>query len=166
MQPLQRAKPVHQPIKDRIKAMMLMGEESGFPISREKAKKILNEELKAQMWVNDTYTVKFREGKDADQFVMIEDWKGKCAYLSIRRNDREPVDSWRDFQEMKNQLCGPNREAVQLYPAEDRLADMANQYHVWVLPEGIMFPMGFFDGRVVSSGDTDHKGIKTKQSNR
>lgn len=145
---------------------MLMGEQAGFPISREKAKKILNEELKAQMWVNDTYTVMFREGKDADQFVMIEDWKGKCAYLSIRRNDREPVDSWRDFQEMKNQLCGPNREAVQLYPAEDRLADTANQYHVWVLPEGIMFPMGFFEGRVVSSGDTDHKGIKTKQSNR
>jgi hypothetical protein len=166
MQALQKAKPVHAPIKDRIKAMMLMGKEAGFPVDRATAKRIITEELQAEMWVNDTYTVLYRQGKAADQFVMIDEWKGKCGYISIRRNDREPVDSWRDFQEIKNQLCGPNREAVQLYPAEDRLADTANQYHVWVLPEGILFPMGFFEGRVVSSGDTEHKGIKTKQSNR
>lgn len=151
-----------KPIKDRINSILVMCEHAGMPVSRAKAKEILREEMRAEMWHNDVYTVLLRKGSDCDQFVMVDEWKGKCAYISIRRNDREPVDSWRDFQEIKNQLCGVNREAVQIYPSEERLADCANQYHVWVLPEGVMFPMGFFDGRVVASGDTEH----TKQSNR
>lgn len=34
-------------------------------------------------------------------------------------------------------------EGVELYPAESRKADSANQYHLWVLSEPIQFPFGF-----------------------
>ena len=166
MQKLRLCKPVHVPIKKRIQAHLDMSRKAGFSITRDQAKKVIREEARAEMWVNDIYTVLFRSGKDADQFVGFEEWHGQCAYISIRRNDREPVDSWRDFQEIKNQLAGPNREAVQLYPNEERLKDTANQYHLWVLPEGFTFPMGFFDQRVVTGESFDYEGITTKQSNR
>ena len=166
MQKLKQCKRVHVPIKKRIKAHLETSRKAGFSITREQAKKVVREESRAEMWFNDIYTVLFRSGKDADQFVGLEEWHGQCAYISIRRNDREPVDSWRDFQEIKNQLAGPNREAVQLYPNEDRLTDTANQYHLWVLPEGFIFPMGFFGCRVVSGESFCEQGMTTKQSNR
>jgi hypothetical protein len=77
---------------------------------------------------------------------------GPVTHLSIKRIDREPVTDWRDKQEIKNQLCGPEREGIEIYPAESRLVDGANQYHLWVLPEGNHIPIGFFDGRAVSNG--------------
>ena len=140
--------------------------DAGHPITRKKAKQVLAEEMKADIWANDTYTVLCRSGADADGVVQIEEFKGKCTYLSIRRNDREPVDSWRDFQEIKNQICGPEREGLQIYPAESRLADNANQYHLFVMPEGATIPFGFHEGRMVNSKSIEIDGQTTKQSNR
>lgn len=65
-------------------------------------------------------------------------------HLSIKRLDRQPIHDWRDLQDIKNALVGREHEAVELYPAESRLTDSANQYHLWCLasPE-IRFPFGF-----------------------
>lgn len=52
-------------------------------------------------------------------------------HLSIKRRDKEAIHDWRDLQEIKNQLCGPEFEAIEIYPAEDRKVDSANQYHLW-----------------------------------
>src|SRR5580704_308381 len=49
-------------------------------------------------------------------------------HLSIKRRDKEPIHDWRDLQEIKNQICGPEFEAIEIYPAEDRKVDSANQY--------------------------------------
>ena len=54
-------------------------------------------------------------------------------HLSIKRRDKEPIHDWRDLQEIKNQLCGPEIEAMEIYPAESRKVDSANQYHLWAL---------------------------------
>lgn len=54
-------------------------------------------------------------------------------HLSIRHGEREPIRDWRVFQDIKNQTVGPEFEAAELFPAEDRLVDVANQYHLWVL---------------------------------
>lgn len=72
------------------------------------------------------------------------------AHLSIKRLDKAPIRDWRDLQRIKNELVGPECEGVELYPAESRLVDMANQYHLWVFtdPE-YKIPFGF-DGRWVS----------------
>lgn len=68
--------------------------------------------------------------------------------LTVRNRANSAVRDWRDLQRIKNQLAGPEREAVELYPAESRLVDTANQYWLWVLPEGESFPFGFTE-RVV-----------------
>lgn len=76
-------------------------------------------------------------------FTGMEVW-----HLSIKRRDKRHIHDWRDLQEIKNLLCGPEAEAVELYPADSRLVDAANQYHLWVfmrdgdrnLPR---FPVGF-----------------------
>ena len=81
------------------------------------------------------------------------------AHLSIKTHDRSPVRDWRDMQRIKNELCGTTCEAVELYPNENRLVDMANQYHLWCLPPGMFSPFGFNDGRIVSS---DNHPLATK----
>jgi len=51
-------------------------------------------------------------------------------HLSIKRLDKHPVRDWRHFQRIKNELIGEENEAVELYPAQSRLVDTTNQYHL------------------------------------
>ena len=83
------------------------------------------------VFVNNLYQVTMRETPDG------------VTWLSIVRRDREPVSDWRDKQRIKNELCGYDREAIELYPAESRLVDTNNQAHLYVLPTGSMFPFGY-----------------------
>lgn len=98
-----------------------------------------------EQWANDEYVVHKRlipgtTGDDQEPTYMI--------HLSIRRQDREPVRDWRDFQRIKNQLAGPDWEGVEIYPAESRKVDGANQYHLWCFP----FTLGIgFNERLVSN---------------
>lgn len=71
---------------------------------------------------------------------------GSMIHLSIKRIDRAKVGTERfaHFQRIKDDLVGADHEAVELYPAAERLTDLANQYHLWVLPSPLMrFPFGF-----------------------
>jgi len=93
--------------------------------------------------------------------------KGEDFYhLSIKRIDRQPIHDWRDLQEIKNQLLGRECEAVELYPAESRKVDAANQYHLWGIKNPNMrLPFGFNDGRIVqdeSFAGSINRPLKTK----
>lgn len=46
-----------------------------------------------------------------------------------------------DAQRIKNELLGDEYEACELYPAESRLVDGANQFHLWAING--QFPFGF-----------------------
>jgi hypothetical protein len=73
------------------------------------------------------------------------------VHLDIRRHDGEPCRSWRELQQIKNELVGPEHEAMELFPAESRLVDTANQYHLWVVANpGYRFPLGFRDRFVLA----------------
>lgn len=85
-----------------------------------------------------------------DLYVVIRTEFTGLTHLSIRRTDRGAAKDWRHFQQIKNQLCGPEREAVELYPAESRLIDTANQFHLWVFREGVKLPFGYNQGRHVT----------------
>jgi hypothetical protein len=64
--------------------------------------------------------------------------------LDICRHDGEPCTTWRHFQQIKNELIGPECEGVELFPAESRLVDTSNQYHLWVCPNAnYRFPFGY-----------------------
>lgn len=95
-------------------------------------------ETEGTVWRNSTYQVR------KIPVPQPKGWPCAMVWLSIKRNDREPVHDWRDLQEIKNQLVGPNHEAVELYPAEARVTDTANQYHLWVMADpDVWFPFGF-----------------------
>lgn len=80
---------------------------------------------------NDLYTVQMRY---QDPFI----------HLAIQRNDGGPCMNWRDFQTIKNQLVGAEHEAIEIYPAESRLVDTANEYHLWVYADpSFRIPAGF-----------------------
>jgi hypothetical protein len=65
-------------------------------------------------------------------------------HLSFKRLDKEPVHDWRDIQRIKNELIGPENEAIEIYPAESRLVDTANQYHLFVFADAsVRLPIGF-----------------------
>ena len=105
-----------------------------------------------EVWFNDRYT------------VIVYQRPGGMTELSIRRNDREYPRDWRHFQKIKNDICGSEREGVELYPAESRLVDAANQFHIWVLPLGMTFPFGYNAGRQVSDGtEWTSLGLAAKQ---
>lgn len=102
---------------------------------------VANETKGARIWVNSRYQVAARAIDDAS------------TYLSIKRLDQQPVRSWRDLQRIKNELVGPECEGIELFPAESRLVDTANQYHLVVLTDPAMrIPLGFNDGRRVGDG--------------
>jgi hypothetical protein len=84
-----------------------------------------------------------------------------AVWLSIKRLDKLPIHDWRDLQRIKNELCGREREAIEIYPAESRLVDEANQYHLWVLPPSAVAPFGFLERSV--SGETEAIAVGAKQ---
>ena len=85
------------------------------------------------MYKNDLYTVQI---ESCPPFV----------HLHIHRNDWGPCKDWREFQLIKNQLVGEENEAVELFPAESRLVDTSNTYHVWVHSDPkFRFPLGMQD---------------------
>jgi hypothetical protein len=87
-----------------------------------------------QVYENDLYHVEI----DSDSAPFI--------HLDIHRHDLSPCKNWRHFQQIKNELVGPEHEAVEIFPAESRLVDTANQYHLWVhASPSYRLPMGFRD---------------------
>lgn len=87
----------------------------------------LDDLISDETWGNDRYTVNlhFLDG-DRDGFVEV----------GVHNHNRTPHVSWRHLQQIKNEVLGPDREAVQLFPAEDRLVDTANEYWLYVYPVG------------------------------
>lgn len=87
--------------------------------------------------------------------VHVEEQASGVTYLSIKNNDRTARHDWRDFQRIKNELCGEEREAIEIYPAESRLHDTVNQFHLYVLPDGASVPFGYVNRYVAEVNDAD-----------
>lgn len=106
---------------------------------------------------NSIYTVHVEQCEDVAPF-------GQITWLSIKRNDRRAIHDWRDLQRIKNEICGAEREAVEIYPAESRPTDTANQYHLWVMPSSYQLPFGYSERLVASDGAIDpSNGIAAQQ---
>lgn len=113
-----------------------------YNLDREAAEKRFQDyESSITYWINDLYQVAKR------------DLGGKMTHLNIRRRDGATVHDWRHLQRIKNELIGAECEAIELYPAESRLVDTSNKYHLWCItdPE-FRFPIGF-DARDVRDAD-------------
>ena len=121
-------------------------------------------ERRAESWVNSAYQVIiWRETNTPDQHSAGRHWP-KMVWLSIKRHDKGPMHDWRHLQWIKNDLVGEECEGVELFPAESRLVDQANQYHLWVVEKpGERFPFGY-EEREVALGD--HVHVKTGDKSR
>lgn len=121
-------------------------------ITREQARAAYTREIGAsEVYVNNIYQVRVYRGSEADDLVHIEQLKGKCTWLSMKRKDKRPMNNWQDMQTIKNRLVGTECDAFQIFPAESRMINTANQYHLIVLPEGECLPFGWFGVRRVVS---------------
>lgn len=76
---------------------------------------------------------------------------GPFAVIGITHVSEQAVHDWRDYQNIKNQICGPEWEAVELYPAESRHRDPSNRYYLWCVPLGV-FNFGFVGRCVIPHG--------------
>jgi hypothetical protein len=104
---------------------------------------------------NNIYQVNITEVKDGAD----NSWQ----WLSIKRRDRSVVRDWRELQRIKTELCGAEREAIEIYPPESQLIDSANQFHLWVMPEGMNAPVGFRYGRdVMTPSEATKVGAKQR----
>ncbi|PND30185.1 hypothetical protein C1I89_29910 [Achromobacter pulmonis] len=110
-----------------------------FGITHEAAQEQV-EQLRSQtVYMNERYQVNVQVipapfGPDA----------GDMVWLSIKRSDREAIHDWRELQAIKNQIVGDEHEGFEVYPAESRLVDSANQFHLWVFADPkVRLPVGF-----------------------
>lgn len=147
MQPFQRGKLTFKPAKEQIAEYMHQ-----HGLNREHAKRFYNEMKNDEIWINDLYQVNIHRNSPNHHLGA----EHVIDHLSIKRRDKAPIHDWRDLQTIKNLLCGPERECIEVYPAESRLVDTANQYHLWLLPEGMQAPFGW-PNRLVSD---EHEAAK------
>jgi hypothetical protein len=99
------------------------------------SRRALDEEARnTTYWRNDLYHVARRVFPESP-----------LVQLNIRRRDGRPIfRDWRHFQAIKNQLVGEECEGIELYPAESRLVDTSNKYHLWCHTDSrFRFPVGF-----------------------
>jgi hypothetical protein len=140
--PLERAV-CQSPSEELIQAWM-----DHMNIDRASAIALMDRELvHNEYWINDVYQVQVRRNPGTHM-----------VHLNIRRRDGEAcIRDWRHFQQIKNELLGPECEAIELYPAESRLVDTSNKYHLYGIDDPTFrFPIGFEERSVIY----DDKGTK------
>lgn len=94
--------------------------------------------------INSRYQVNLYDAGSGQPF-------GRVIWLSIKTLDKSARHDWRDLQRIKNEVVGEQYDAVEIYPAEEKLVDTSNQYHLWVFLEYKM-PFGFHE-RAVGEGN-------------
>jgi hypothetical protein len=102
--------------------------------------KIEKYETDCEYWRNDLYQVQLRRFHN-------EIWDCEMVHLNIRRIDGAAIFDWRHRQLIKNQLVGAECEAFEIYPAESRLVDTSNKYHLWCFTDpAARIPVAIDDG--------------------
>lgn len=138
---------------DKLYADKFMGKE-GYTLEEMTMQldTLIAEQLSLPCYINGDYQVTVSQ-------VTSPDWP-EMVHLSIRRQDREVIRDWRELQAIKNALVGPEHEGMEMFPAESRLVDTANQYHLFVFKDArVRFPFGFQQRHV----EYDEKSTTSKQ---
>ncbi len=92
---------------------------------------------------------------------------GDVFWLSIKRRDRAAIHDWRELQTIKNSIVGDEHEAFEVYPAESRLVDSANQYHLWVFADPkVRLPVGFRTRDVMDAPAAAAQGVGQRAFHR
>lgn len=126
---MERAKEKH------VANLMKGGYDQWVEITDEDHTKILMKEIKGEkpvrIWRNGCFIVQ--------AYNTPNSWG--AVRLMIRWLDARPDHDWGLFQRIKNDLFGPDRVALEVYPSERNKQDVANMYWLWVMPEGFVVPI-------------------------
>lgn len=74
------------------------------------------------------------------------DW-GVVEHVTIHRMAHGGDIPWSVKQEIKDELFGFNRTAIEVYPTKKNLVDVCDVYHLWVLPKDFTLPFGIHPTR-------------------
>jgi hypothetical protein len=154
--PLARWTPFERGAMPRYSETEIAAKAAAFGVSIDELRRSVNyegRELQA-IWLNARYQVNVYA-------VPAGGWPAMW-WLSIKRRDKAPIgaERFRDFQRIKNELVGSEHEAVEIYPAETRLVDTSNQYHLYVFQDPhVRLPFGFTNRRI----DTESAGGAVQQ---
>ncbi len=61
----------------------------------------------------------------------------------VRHHNQAAWFPWVDLQRIKNELIGPDREAIQVFPKAAELVDDANMAHLWIIEAAAPLPFTF-----------------------
>ena len=126
-------------VKERIKGIQEHNHAMGVSCNWKEAKMQYQRLASDEIWVNDKYQV------NIDRSIVSNNTS--WIHLSIKTHNKEPARDWREFQQIKNELVVPEHEGIELYPADSRVVDTSNQFHIWVLADPkIRMPVGWQDG--------------------
>ncbi len=139
-----------------LKRITAASPESPKEVRKQAAKQLHLEEKNTEYWLSPTFQVAKR--------VLMGHEHGfgekTPTYLSIKRHDKERFHDWRVIQKIKTSILGPEWEAVEMYPAESRVVDTCNQYHLFCWEEE--FPVYVFNERcVMTPQQSDIYNLKT-----
>ena len=78
--------------------------------------------------------------------LIMTDW-GKVEHAAIiiigsMTTNGESDISWATKMEIKNELFGENRLAIEVFPKKKNLVDVMDVYHLWVFPKDFDLPFG------------------------
>ncbi len=95
------------------------------------------------------------DGIQVTSRLLITPWgKVEHAAISIITHDDLWLSSngerdipWRVKQEIKNEVFGENRLAIEVFPKQKNLVDAMDIYHLWVFPKDFELPFGIHPTR-------------------
>lgn len=97
----------------------------------------LAELARTKVYINSRFQVHVQELDDSRSSGLQLTW------LSIKNRDKSARHDWRDFQRLKTELLGADVEGIEIYPAEDRVVDTCNQWHLICFQPGQRVPFGY-----------------------
>lgn len=75
---------------------------------------------------------------------------GNVEHVTISKgtgtNDGTGEVSWAMKQQIKNELFGENRFAIEVFPKQKNLVDVCDVYHLWVFDKKVDMPFGIGKG--------------------
>jgi hypothetical protein len=80
--------------------------------------------------------------QDNNAFLDPEGQPITLWHLALVGTKNHPTLTWGEAQRAKAELLGEDVEAIELYPAADRVFDLP-EVHLWCFPRGFKLPLGF-----------------------
>ena len=146
-------------IKNIYKQLKTLRKRNGFIRSfstmKQAKKQYYSEINETDVYINNLYMCFVERSED-------------IIHISFKTHDKKTDAgiSWQHKQWIKNDICGEESEGLEMFPAESRIVNMANQYHLWVLTKNKKLPFGFCDGEPLVNkfnGEEDSGANQTYQ---